>query len=233
MWTLREVPESTYQSSGGFEYSDWEGVGQIPGQQFIDPVDRMFGDASQDLTEISFRVHSVEFGCADQRIDGSGPLAAGVRPAEKVILAAQSYGAQRTFGRRVIDLQQSIVNVARERAPVRERIADRARSLAFRGELPQGFFHPTSYVVEQRLGARLTNFASYLGRLAANIFFDAVQSADASDGFGGNGRCMDYVNVVELAPGMSPTGDLVNVAAVVEMMKSRVGIGLQRALEVL
>jgi hypothetical protein len=37
---------------------------------------------------------------------------------------------------------------------------------------------------------------------------------------------MDHMNVVELAPGMSPTGDLIDVAAVVEVMKPRVGIGL-------
>jgi len=41
------------------------------------------------------------------------------------------------------------------------------------------------------------------------------------------------MNVVELASGMGPTGNLIDVAAVVEMMKSSVGIGLQRTLEVL
>jgi hypothetical protein len=47
--------------SGGF--GGWlESISEIPGQQFFDPVDRMFGDADQDLTEISFRVHSVQLG---------------------------------------------------------------------------------------------------------------------------------------------------------------------------
>jgi hypothetical protein len=47
--------------SGGF--GGWlESISEIPGQQFFDPVDRMFGDADQDLAEIGFRVHSVQLG---------------------------------------------------------------------------------------------------------------------------------------------------------------------------
>jgi hypothetical protein len=72
----------------------------------------------------------------------------------------------------------------------------------------------------------LANRASQLGRLATNIFFDAVQSADASDGFGGNGRGVDRMDVVKLAPGVGPARNFINVAAAIEMMKSSVGIGL-------
>jgi len=47
--------------SGGF--GGWlESISEIPGQQFFDPVDRMFGDADQDLAEIGFRVKTVQFG---------------------------------------------------------------------------------------------------------------------------------------------------------------------------
>ena len=110
-----------------------EGIGDIPGQQFIYSVDRMFGDASQDLAEISFRVYSVQLCGAHQRVNGGSTLAAGVRAAEKIILAPQSYGTKRPLSRRVIDLQQSIINITCERAPVRKRIADRPRSLTFCG----------------------------------------------------------------------------------------------------
>jgi hypothetical protein len=55
--------------------------------------------------------------------------------------------------------------------------------------LPQGFFHPTSQIIEQRLGAGLANLTAQLGRLAARFFFDAVQSTDTSDGFGRDRRC--------------------------------------------
>ena len=47
--------------SGSF--GGWlEVVGQIPGQQFFDSVDRMFRDADQDLAEIGFRIKTVQFG---------------------------------------------------------------------------------------------------------------------------------------------------------------------------
>ena len=36
--------------------------GEVPGKQFVDPVDRVLGDAGQDLAKISFRVQTVEFG---------------------------------------------------------------------------------------------------------------------------------------------------------------------------
>jgi hypothetical protein len=72
----------------------------------------------------------------------------------------------------------------------------------------------------------LANRASQLGRLATGIFFNAVQSADASDGFGGDGRGVDRMNVMELTPGVGPARYFINVTAAVEMMKSCVGIGL-------
>ena len=53
-------------------------VGEVPGEQFVDPIDRMFGDAGQDLAEIAFGVQSIEFRRADQRLDGGGPFTGGV-----------------------------------------------------------------------------------------------------------------------------------------------------------
>jgi hypothetical protein len=108
---------------------------------------------------------------------------------------------------------------------VRERIVDRARGLALCGQGAQRFFQPASQIVEQRPGAGLANRASQLGRLATGIFFNAVQSADASDGFGGDGRGVNRMDVVKLASGVGPARYFIDVAAV-EMMKSCVGIGL-------
>jgi hypothetical protein len=38
------------------------GVGDVPGQEFRDAVDRMISKASQNAPEISFRIRSVQFG---------------------------------------------------------------------------------------------------------------------------------------------------------------------------
>ena len=108
--------------------------GEVPGKQLIDPVDRVLGNAGQDLAKISFRVQTVEFGGADQRVDGGSAYAAGVGPTKKVILPSKCNSSKRPFGGRVVYLQQSIVNIARERTPVRERIADGASRLALGGQ---------------------------------------------------------------------------------------------------
>ena len=60
--------------------------GEVPGKQFVDPVNRVLGDAGQNLAKISFRVQTVEFGGADQRVDGGSAYAAGVGPTKKVVL---------------------------------------------------------------------------------------------------------------------------------------------------
>jgi hypothetical protein len=41
------------------------------------------------------------------------------------------------------------------------------------------------------------------------------------------------MDVMELAPGVSPARNFVDDAVAVEMMKSRVGVGLERTLEIL
>ena len=43
----------------------WSLVGKIPGQELRDPVDRVIGDAFQDLAQVGFRIESVELGCAN------------------------------------------------------------------------------------------------------------------------------------------------------------------------
>jgi len=56
--------------------------GEVPGKQFVDPVDRVFGDAGQDSAKIALWVQPVQFGRSNQRVDGSGSHAAGVGASE-------------------------------------------------------------------------------------------------------------------------------------------------------
>jgi hypothetical protein len=80
--------------------------------------------------------------------------------------------------------------------------------------------------------AHLANRTARRRRFAANFFFDAIQSADAGEGFSGGGRRLKYMNIVELAPRMSPAGYLVDNTAIVKMMKASVGVRLQSTLKV-
>ena len=177
-----------------------DGICQIPGEQFFDALDGMLGDPGQHQAEIEFRVEAVELGGTEQRVDRGSSLAAGVGAAEKVILPSKRNGAQRAFSRRIVDLQEAIVDIARKRAPAREGVADGARSFALGGQGAEHLFQPASEIVEQGLGPCLSNTATQIGGLAANFFFDAIQSADAVESFGCDGRSMNCVDVVKLAP---------------------------------
>ena len=64
--------------------------GEIPGEQFVDPADRVFGDTGQDLAKVALWVESVQLSRSDQRVDGSSTHAAGVGASEQVILSPQS-----------------------------------------------------------------------------------------------------------------------------------------------
>ena len=61
-------------------------LGDVPGQEFSDSVHRVIGNARQDLAQIGLRIEAVEFGRADQAVDGGSALAAGIGAGEKIIL---------------------------------------------------------------------------------------------------------------------------------------------------
>ena len=74
--------------------------GAVPGQEVIDPVDRMIGDVSQHMAQPRFGVDTVELGRADQRVDRRCALAAAVhtRASEKVVATVDSDATQVRFG---------------------------------------------------------------------------------------------------------------------------------------
>ena len=81
-----------------------ESGGEVPGQQSLKLVDRMVGDALEDMAQVEFRVESVELRRTEQAVDGRSTLSTGVRSSEEVVLATQSNGAQGAFSRGVVHL---------------------------------------------------------------------------------------------------------------------------------
>ena len=59
----------------------------------------MIGDPCEDIAQIGFWVETVQLGRADQAVNRCGPLTAGIRACEKVILASQNHRSQSAFGR--------------------------------------------------------------------------------------------------------------------------------------
>ena len=62
--------------------------GASPGQEGVNPVDRMVGDVGQHMAQPGFGVDTIELGGADQRVDRRSPFAATVRTGEQVITPA-------------------------------------------------------------------------------------------------------------------------------------------------
>jgi hypothetical protein len=78
---------------------DLEWVGDVPGQEFFDSIDRIFGDRCQDRAQVEGRIESVQLGCSDKAIERRGALAAGTSFHKQIVLQADGYGTQRPFVR--------------------------------------------------------------------------------------------------------------------------------------
>jgi len=70
--------------SGGVE----KGLGgvEVPGQQFVDPVDRVLGDPREHFAQVGLRVEPAQRGGADQTVHRRRPPPAGIRSCEEKVL---------------------------------------------------------------------------------------------------------------------------------------------------
>ena len=64
----------------------------FPGQQLIQPVDRMLADACEDIAQPGLGLEAVELGRSYQRVEDRGPVAAGIAAGEQPVLAAERDG---------------------------------------------------------------------------------------------------------------------------------------------
>src|SRR3954451_9483425 len=94
----------------------------------------MVGDARQGSAEVKRWIDSAEFGCTNEGVERGGALTARIGTKEQVILPSDRDGAERPFRGAVVDLQQTIIDVARESTPVGKCIPDRARGVALAGQ---------------------------------------------------------------------------------------------------
>jgi hypothetical protein len=57
---------------------DWT-CEEVPGQQLVDAVDGMIGDALEHMAQIEFRIEAIQLGCAQKSINRSRAFSAGIR----------------------------------------------------------------------------------------------------------------------------------------------------------
>lgn len=63
------------KSCGGFSLVRRD-ASEIPGQQFVDPIDSLISDTREDLAQIGFRIYTIELRRADQTIEYGGSFTA-------------------------------------------------------------------------------------------------------------------------------------------------------------
>jgi hypothetical protein len=57
---------------------DWT-CEEVPGQQLVDAVDGMIGDALEHMAQIEFRIEAIQLGCTQKGINRSRAFSAGIR----------------------------------------------------------------------------------------------------------------------------------------------------------
>ena len=59
-----------------------------PGQQFVNAVYRVIGDAGQHVAQVGARIDTIEFAAADERVHRGCPLAPAVGASKEEILSS-------------------------------------------------------------------------------------------------------------------------------------------------
>ena len=89
----------------------------IPWQQIVEPVNRVFGDTSEDVSEPGLRINIVHLGRDDQAVHDRGSLAATIGAAEQPGFSPQGDTAHAALSGVVGQADAAIVQEAGKRAP--------------------------------------------------------------------------------------------------------------------
>src|SRR6218665_1675793 len=113
-----------------------------PRHEFVQPVAGVVGNAIEHVAQVGLRVDTAQLGRADQGVDhrSATPTAIGAQVQE--VLASDRDASQRTLRRVVVRLDAAVVNEARERGPVAQRVADRHGHGRLRRDLCQRRIQP-------------------------------------------------------------------------------------------
>ena len=171
----------------------------IPGQQLINAVNWMIGNAHQDVAQICFRVESVQFGRADQAVHGCSTFSASIGAREQVVLPSDRNSAQRTLRCIVVNLEQTVIAIALQSTPAAQCIANRASDVRLARHFCKRLLHPVMQAGDQRNCPSLANALPLIRRTAADVILHSVEFGDSFQGFSGERRCMRLFDVEELA----------------------------------
>ena len=89
------------------------GKDEVPGEEFLDLMDWMVCNTGEHVREVGFRIDTVQLCRADQGVHRGSAFAADIGSRKKIVLSAQSHSPQAAFGGVIVDLQSTIVAIAK------------------------------------------------------------------------------------------------------------------------
>ena len=192
----------------------------------------MVCDAADDVAQVGLWVEAVQLGGADQAVDRSRVLAAGVGSGKQPVLPAKCYRPHGPLDRVVVDGDGAVLDVAQQCRPSGQGIADGGCDIAAAGQPAARGLEPDLEVVQQRQGLGLADQPPLVRGLAVDPLLDRVELADPLERLAGQRRgAAGGVDVVELAPDVRPARSLRDAAALIQAAKPGIAVGLQHAAE--
>src|SRR3954453_837037 len=195
----------------------------------------MICNPPENIRQVDLRVETVQLGRRGDGIEAGSPLASGVRPTEEVILPAQDWDAHGALGGIVAHLEAAIAEIADQRFPSRERVADCLGQFGLAADLTERGVEEDLQVVQQWRRMLSPHGSAAVRGASADAALDGEQGGDPLQGLKRDRRrgCLMYV--VELAAKVAPTSDLDQWrlpgrgAGPVEPVEPGVTVGMQKA----
>src|ERR1700726_4083911 len=110
----------------------------------------MIRDASENIGQIGLRIDAAHLCRFDDGVDTSGALSAGIGATEEIIFATENWHSHAALGGVVAHFQPTVREVAQQRVPSCEGIADSSGERALAADPFQGSLEESLQLVQQR-----------------------------------------------------------------------------------
>src|SRR5262245_61385992 len=180
----------------------------IPWQKLVDSLGGMIWQSIEHVGEPCLRIDVIELCGRDQRVDGSCAPAAFVGASEGPVAAANCDSTHLALSGVVRHAEASVIEEASERIPAFEAVIDGLAGLAVLGDPGALLAQPAFQRNDEWSAALIAHARTLLRRHAVNLALDGEQDIDALDRLDRDRRLVDPRQIEELAPLMSPAGNL-------------------------
>ena len=168
----------------------------------------MIRDTSENIGQIGLRIDAAHLCGFDDGIDTSGALSADIGATEEIILATENRRSHAALGGVVAHFQPTVRQVAQQRVPSCESIANGPGECALAADPFQRSLKKQLQLDQSRPGILDAREQALVRWLAANAALDDEQGGDALDRFQRDRRGRGVVNVVEFPAYVTSTRHL-------------------------